>query len=54
VRSATVSVTFVACIQAGLAKYCWYQRVEKDGGGKVRKRALEKEIGAMIRTGRIR
>jgi hypothetical protein len=37
-----------------LAKYCWYQRSENDGGGKVRKRALENEIGAMISTGRIR
>ena len=54
VRTATVSVTRVACIQAGLPKYSWYQRSDSDGGGKVRKRAAENEIGAMIRTGRMR
>ena len=54
VRTATANVTRVACIQAEFSTYSRYQRSDSDGGGKLRKRAPENDIGAMIRIGRIR
>ena len=49
-----MKVTRVACIQAALPIYSWYQRSDSDGGGNVRKRVLENDIGTMISTGKIR
>jgi hypothetical protein len=54
VSAATAKVTRVACIQAALPIYSWYQRSDSDGGGNVRKRVLENDIGTMISTGKIR
>src|SRR5262249_12831859 len=44
----------MASIQRGSPKKAWYQRKEKPGGGNVRARAGEKDIGITIRIGTVR